>query len=161
MTISRRAGQYTLATPHSPRNLSRLFISSDWPSRQITNARAPQPWIGHTDDRGILHAQVFVEDVFDVFDRDVFAAADDDVLDAPGDADKPLGIQRGKIAGVEPLAVEVLARQRVLLDVTHKHERPAALQTAFCARSIGIFNTIFYQSAIYPTAGEAGEPSIA
>ena len=101
-------------------------------NHKCTGALA-QPRIRHGHDGCILHPSVFIEYILHILHRNVLAAANDNVLQAPGDADKTLGIQRGEIAGVEPLAVEILLCQRCLFDIADEHKWAAALQTAFGA----------------------------
>ena len=62
--------------------------------------------VGLADDDGVADTRVGLEGGLDGGDRDVLAAPDDDVLEAAGDGDPAVVVDRGPVAGVEPAVGE-------------------------------------------------------
>src|SRR4051812_36480259 len=75
-------------------------------------------------DHGLRHRRVLLDLLLDVRRRDVLAARrDDDLLGAAGDRDEAVVVDRGQVAGLEPLAVERVLRLVLEVVVALEHVR--------------------------------------
>src|SRR3954447_25821773 len=75
-------------------------------------------------DHGLRHRRVLLDLLLYVRRRDVLAARrDDDLLGAAGDRDEAVVVDRGQVAGLEPLAVERVLRLVLEVVVALEHVR--------------------------------------
>ena len=78
--------------------------SSSPPSRQHDEGAGAlaEALVGHGHDRHLGDRGVGVEQLLDLGHRHLLAAAVDDVLDAPGDPQLPVAVERGEVAAAIP-----------------------------------------------------------
>jgi hypothetical protein len=93
--------------------------------------------VGHRDHGAFQHRRMGDDRLLDLDAGDVLAAGVDDVLPAVAQLDVTVRMPDGEVAGVEPAAVEDLARGRLVLEVAAHHvvaphddlaHRPAVLR---------------------------------
>ena len=124
-----------------------------------------QAFVGHGVDRRLLHVGVHQQRGLDLSAADVLAAADDQVLDAVDDGEETLFVDRGHVAGAEPVADKGLGvgLGSVPVALEHRgatHQQFAALASRHRLASIVDHLDLQYLGAA-ARAGRAGQVILA
>ena len=105
-TKTKRRGRLKLASPELRQNCSSsCSLTGDW---RLTKAvtTLPQLLVGEADHRDLEHGRVQRQAALDLDRRDVLAAGDDHVVDAAGDEQIAVWIDKAGVAGEVPAVAQ-------------------------------------------------------